>query len=169
MARMKEVSDDVLIAVDPSTAYEHVSDVTQMPRWSPENTGAVIDESPGAEHADDAYVGMTFVGSNARGGVRWRTRCEVTAADRGRRFAFRVSEYGFRRPFLKVPIASWAYTFEPVAGGCRVTETWTDDRGWPDVVAAIFDRIATRKPGFAEFQRDNIRRTLDGLKAELER
>ena len=168
MARIKEVSDDVIIAVDPLTAYEHVSDVTQMPRWSPENTGAVIEESAGDEHTGQAYVGMKFVGSNARSGVRWRTGCEVTAADPGRRFAFRVREYGFRRPFLKVPVASWAYTFEPVAEGCRVTETWTDDRGWPDAVAAVFDRVATRKPGFAEFQRGNIRRTLDGLKVELE-
>ena len=169
MARIKEVSDDVIIAVDPSIAYENVSDVTQMPRWSPENTGAEIDASETPQASAKAYVGMTFVGSNARSGFRWHTRCEVTEADPGRKFTFRVREYGFGKPILKVPVATWSYSFEPVEGGCKVTETWTDDRRWPDAVAAVFDRIVTGKPGFAQFQQGNIRRTLEGLKAELER
>ena len=29
-----------------------------------------------------------------------------------------------------LPIAGWAYRFEPTDQGCSVTETWTDKRGW---------------------------------------
>ena len=159
-----QVSDSVVIAVDPSVAYDRVSDVTQTHRWSPENTGAKV-ERPGTP----AFVGMTFVGSNVRRGVRWVTGCEVTAADPGQRFAFKVNRYGFGKPLLRVPIATWEYRFEPVEGGTRVTEVWTDDRRkWPDAVALRFDKVATGKPGFAEFQRGNIRRTLDKLKTILE-
>ena len=165
MSREWQVSDSVEIAVDPQTVYAHVSDVTQMGRWSPENTGAVLDRPTASAH-----VGMRFVGSNRRGPLlRWVTGCEVIAADPGERFAFRVDRYGYGKPLLPVAVATWDYRFEAVPGGTRVTEIWTDDRRpWPDVVAGAFDRIATGGSAFADFQRGNIRSTLDALKRELE-
>ncbi|WP_435591107.1 SRPBCC family protein [Nocardia sp. bgisy118] len=164
MPRTKQVSDSIVVAIDPVTAYDRVSDVTRIHRWSPENTGAVLAE-PGAP----VRVGLRFVGTNLRRGVRWSTGCEITAADRGARFAFKVRRYGLRKPVLPVAVASWEYRFEAVPEGTRITEIWTDDRrGWPDRPTLWFDRIATGKPGFAEFQRGNIRRTLERLKADLE-
>jgi hypothetical protein len=164
MSRISPVSDSIDIAVDPLVAYEHVSDVTQMGRWSPENLGATVPEPD-----RPAHVGMTFVGYNRRGPLRWRTWCTVTAADPGRRFAFRVHTFGLVIPMIKTAIADWAYDFQPVAGGTRVTETWTDGRvRWPDAVTKVFDPITTRRRSFADFQRDNINRTLRKLKAELE-
>ena len=72
-------------------------------------------------------------------------------------------------PRLPAPIATWEYRFEQVGAVTRVTETWTDDRrSWPDVVANSFDAVATGGKTFAEFQRGNIRRTLDRLKRETE-
>ena len=69
-----------------------------------------------------------------------------------------------------VSVASWDYRFEAVDGGTRVTETWIDDRShWPDWFTAGFDRVATGKASFAEFQRGNIARSLAGLKELLER
>lgn len=159
MTRERTVSDSVVINVRPLVAWAAVSDVTQMGRWSPENTGARV----GAGRP--TQVGTTFMGTNKRGLFRWSTGCRVTAAVPGERFAFQVRRFG------KVPvrIATWAYDFEPVDGGTRVTETWTDDRPWPDLVAKVFDRMATGGQLFADYQRGNIRRTLDRLKAELER
>ena len=52
--------------------------------------------------------------------------------------------------------------------GTRVTETWTDDRPWPDVVARTFDAVVTGGQTFARFQEKNIRRTLARLRSELE-
>jgi len=164
MEREFEVSGSIVIAVDPATAYDAVSDVRQMGRWSPENRGAVV--KGGFERA---YVGMRFVGDNKRGPMRWQTECVVTDAEAGRRFAFDVRRYGFGRFMVPVRIASWAYDFERIDGGTRVTETWSDGRtGWPDFTTRVFDPIATRKPSFAEFQKGNIRRTLANLKTELE-
>lgn len=161
MARDMQVSDSVVIAVDPMTAYDNVSDVTRMGRWSPENTGATL--------TGPVRAGTEFVGSNVRRGFRWNTGCVVTAAEPGQRFAFQVRRFGIRTPRLTVAIATWEYTFEPVDGGTRVTETWYDDRtGWPDAAAAVFDRLATGTRGFAVYQRGNIRRTLEKLKRELE-
>lgn len=157
------MSDSVTIAVPPHVAYDAVSDVTQMGRWSPENTGARL-PSPGP-----VEVGTSFVGSNRRGRATWVTECTVTAADPGERFAFRVHRIGPSRPIVPGRNASWEYRFEEVDGGTRVTETWTDDRRWPDAVAAVFDKAVTGGQLFADHQRTNIRRTLDRLRSELEK
>lgn len=162
--RVTTVADSVWIDVAPEVAYDAVSDVTQMGRWSPENTGARV-----ARPAEAAYVGMHFVGSNKRGPARWQTRCTVTAAERGSRFAFDVDRYGLAPFLLPVSVASWAYDFAAQDGGTLVTETWHDGRSrWPDLGVRVFDPLATGTPSFAHFQRGNIARTLRNLKRELE-
>jgi uncharacterized protein YndB with AHSA1/START domain len=165
MPRTMSVSDSILIRAAPSAVYARLSDPTAMGRWSPENRGARV---LGEQRA--AHVGMVFEGRNKRGAFRWTTRCTVTAADPGERFAFRVHAIGVRRPRLTGSIALWEYRFDEVGGATRVTETWTDNRrAWPDFLADAFDRVATRGHTFAEFQRGNIRTTLERLKAALER
>lgn len=159
------VSDSIVIeGVDPRTVWEQVADPTQMPRWSPENTGASTDGGrPLAE-------GETFDGTNKRGRVRWATHCVVRHSVPGERFCFDVRGWGLRSPLLtQLRVARWDYAFEPVEGGTRVTETWSDGRtGWPDWAANAFDKAAAGRP-FAAFQQRNIARTLANLKTELER
>ncbi|MEW5542549.1 SRPBCC family protein [Streptomyces cyaneofuscatus] len=164
MPRTMSVADSIVIDAPPAHVYEQLSDPTSMGRWSPENRGATV-----RGERRGAYVGMVFEGRNKRGAVSWTTRCTVTAADPGERFAFRVHAIGVRRPRLPGPIATWEYRFEAVDGGTRVTETWTDDRrSWPDFLANGFDRVATRGKTFGQFQRGNIRKTLERLKAAVE-
>lgn len=163
MPRTKQVSDSIIIATDPLTAYDAVSNPDRIPEFSPENTRGVVGDS------GPATVGMKFVGWNRRRGMTWSTGCVVTAADPGKRFAFKVRRHGYGKLMVPVALATWEYTFEPCEGGTRVTETWTDDRrGWPDAFAAPFDRVVTGKPGFAAFQRENIAESLAGLKRLLE-
>lgn len=163
--REMTVADSVWIDVAPEVAYDAVSDVTQMGRWSPENTGATVVRPTGT-----AYVGMHFVGSNRRGPARWHTRCTVTVADRGSRFEFAVDRYGLAPLLFPVSVATWAYDFAPQDGGTLVTETWQDGRSrWPALSVRLFDPLATGAPSFAHFQRRNIARTLRNLKRELER
>ncbi len=164
MGRDMQVSDSVVIALDADAIYELVADPTQMPRWSPENQGTSTQVSAGP-----LQVGAVFDGRNKRGGARWTTQCVVTVAEPGRRFAFNVRKIGLATPVLPGGIATWDYTLDPVEGGTRVTETWTDERRrWPDFVAAAFDRAATGGRLFAEFQRGNIKRTLAAMKVDLE-
>jgi hypothetical protein len=164
MSRTMTVQDSIVVQADPMTIFRLVADPSQMPRWSPENTAAEVPE-PGSP----ASVGTAFVGSNKRGFARWQTRCRVTESDPGERFAFDVFQIGPRTPLIRVRIASWAYEFEAVEGGTRVTESWTDGRRhWPDAVANRFDKLVTGGRTFAEFQRRNIAKTLANLKADLE-
>lgn len=164
MKRTMQVSDAMIINVDTFTLWEQVADPTQMPRWSPENTGA---QAP--VEVRPLQVGEVFEGSNRRGRARWVTECMVTASEPGRRFAFQVRRIGAGSPVISADIATWVFDFEDVGGRTRITETWTDDRSaWPDWVAAIIDRVLTGGSSFADFQRRNIHRTLTTMKDEFE-
>lgn len=160
------VQDTVTIAgVSPQEVFAAISDPSRMGRWSPENTGAVIETAGGP-----APVGTSFVGANIRFGAKWHTRCVVTASDPGRRFAFDVKAIGMRKPGLRARIATWEYRLEPSTDGTTVTEVWTDGRGgWPAFAAKGFDKVVTRGSTFADWQRGNIARTLANLKKDLER
>lgn len=162
MGRVTSVMDSAVIARSPQALYGMVSDITRMGEWSPENRGAVLAGS------GRVFVGAVFDGANTRGRVSWTTRCTVTAAEPGREFAFRVHAIGGTRRLLPARIATWRYTFEEHDGGTLVTESWTDDRPWPDAVARAFDYVATGGQTFSAFQRGNIRRTLRNLKAAAE-
>lgn len=165
MKRTMQVSDAMIIDVDALTLWEQVADPTQMPRWSPENTGADT-----SAQARPLQVGEVFEGSNRRGRAGWVTECVVTASEPGERFAFHVRKIGAGSPKLRAGIATWVYEFENVDGRTRVTETWNDDRtAWPDWFAAIVDRVLTRGRAFADFQRLNIHRTLTAMKDEFSR
>lgn len=164
MSRDLTVSDTVTIAAPAADIWDAVADPSQMPRWSPENTAGYVPVSGRA-----LGVGESFVGANKRGRARWQTRCVVTASEPGRVFAFDVRQIGPRRPLITASIATWTYTFEATVTGTVVTETWKDGRrGWPDAVAAVFDKAVTGGQLFADFQRRNIARTLAALKADFE-
>jgi hypothetical protein len=105
---------------------------------------------------------------------RWTTRCVVTAAEPGRRLAFQVVGQmmgGKDQPRLRFPIATWEYRFEPVDGGTKVTETWTDDRGSSGFGRGSrrLDRIFTGGSTFPELTARNIEATLTRLKNDIER
>ena len=163
MGRVVTVSGSVVIMRPAGELYGMVADVTRMGEWSPENRGAVLSGA-----ASVPEVGTVFDGANTRGRVSWSTRCTVTRAVPGREFAFRVHAIGGTHRKVPGRIATWRYTLQEHDGGTLVTETWTDDRPWPDAVAHVFDRVVTGGTTFAAFQRRNIRRTLHTLKAVAE-
>ncbi|MBV2352910.1 SRPBCC family protein [Streptomyces sp. J2-1] len=164
MTRVLSVTRTIIVDVPPDAVYRAVSRPEDMGRWSPENLGTA-----GEAPAGEIERGTTFWGRNKRGAFRWVTRCTVTAAEPGSRFAFRVHAIGVKRPTLRGPIATWEYRLAPEGTGTRISETWTDDRrAWPDFVANAFDRFATGGRTFAQFQVRNIDATLRNLKRELE-
>lgn len=163
MTREMQVSATMIINCDAPTLWEQVADPTQMPRWSPENTGA---QTPAESRPLQA--GEVFEGSNRRSRARWVTECIVTASEPGRRFAFQVRKIGAGSPKISGGIATWVYEFEDIGGRARVTETWNDDRTtWPDWVAGVVDRVLTGGRSFADFQRLNIYKTLTTMKDEF--
>ncbi|MEU4425199.1 hemerythrin domain-containing protein [Actinoplanes sp. NPDC024001] len=103
-----------VINADPATLYGLVSDVTRHGEWSPECRGARwIDGATGPE------PGARFLGRNRWGLLAWSRTCEVEEAVPGERFAFRTVPGR-----LAADSTRWAYTFEEVPGGTRVTESY---------------------------------------------
>lgn len=151
-----DVTVSTTIAAPPEVVYDLVADLPRMGEWSPENRGGRW-----IRGAAGPTVGAKFKGHNKNGWHRWNTIVTVTAADRGRRFAFHVS-YG---PFA---IADWSYDFTPTAEGTEVTETWVDRR--PKLLSWVGTPVAgvstAQRP---EHNRAGMQRTLAGIKAAAER
>jgi uncharacterized protein YndB with AHSA1/START domain len=140
--------DEVSLHVDApaEVLYDLVSDITQMGRWSPENTGGRWRDG-----AQGPAEGARFRGSNRRGPVRWWTHCTVTKADRPSAFEFQVSESGM----------VWGYRFEPEGAGTLVTEYREHTRAVNPVVKLV------QVSGL--IGRDRERLMVEGMQATLER
>ena len=149
----KNVQVSTEIARDSDALYDMVAELTDMGKWSPENTGGKW-----VGGATGPAVGAKFRGSNRSGWRRWSTTSTVTEAEPGKRFVFKVS-------FAAVPIAEWAYDFKGSGTATVVTETWTDLRPWwmekgSAPVMGVWDR--------PEHNRKNMEATLASLKSSAE-
>jgi len=117
-----DMSDSVTVDRDigapPEAVWALISDVTRMGEFSPENVGC---EWIG--DLREPVAGARFRGTNRHGRRQWRTACRVVQSEPARVFAFEVKAAGMR-------VARWEYRFDPTdTGGCRVAETWIDQRG----------------------------------------
>jgi uncharacterized protein YndB with AHSA1/START domain len=147
----------VTVRAQPDLVYDLVTDVEHMPDWMVEcqrHTWRGRDAGP--------RVGARFRGHNRRGWRRWSTTATVTDADRGRRFAFRVTSFG-------LPVSAWSYDIERSPDGCAVTESMEYRAGWllRYVLAPVATGMTNRAARIAENER-NIARTLAQLKAAAE-
>ncbi|HUY51108.1 MAG TPA: SRPBCC family protein [Streptosporangiaceae bacterium] len=101
-------AESIVVARPAEFLYDMISDVTRMGEWSPVCKVCWWDDGDGARE------GAWFTGRNELPERVWETRSQVVAAERGREFAFIVGGSWIR----------WGYTFTPVDGGTRVTESW---------------------------------------------
>lgn len=145
---------EVTIDAAPEEVYRLVSDPAVMAGFAEE-----FYKARWIRGATGPAVGSWFSGSNRNGWRRWWTHAEVTDAEPGRRFAYRV-----RTPFF-VPISRWEYDITPEGDGCRLSVTnWLRVPGW-FVPIAIF---ITGQPDRAGTNLNNIATTLGRLKAHAE-
>lgn len=154
MADEHRASASIEIEAPPEIVYALVTDVGRMGEWSPEATGA-------SGVKGTMQVGDSFRGHNKRGLIRWYTQCTVREAENGKRFVFDVDAG-------PMPVSRWTYDFQPIPGGCRVTETWEERRFGPlgPVIRSIGSVII---PGpRAAHNQQNIEITLRRLKAAAE-
>lgn len=148
-----EVSVSRDVAAPAEVVWAMISDVTRMGEWSPETTACTWKGD-----ATGPVVGARFVGRNRNGRRQWSTACEVVAADPGRSFAFDVTVGPLK-------VARWEYRLEPTDDGCRVTETWTDQRG---AIAKLAGGPASGVKDRVEHNRAGMAHTLGRLAAAAE-
>src|SRR5262249_21515931 len=109
---------DLYIKAPPEELYDRIAEVTRTGDRSLECSSCAW--LPGAS---PGTVGSRFRGRNRRGRVvRWSRVCEVTAADRGRIFAFRTVPE--RWDISRKDSTTWSYTFQPDGAGTTVTHSY---------------------------------------------
>lgn len=104
------VSASVHIDARPEVVYRLITDLPTL--------ASLAEEAVAMQwrKGDAARPGAVFTGHNQNGGRRWSTKCTVTDAEPGRRFAFDVRHTVF-------PVARWQYDIVGTDGGCDVTES----------------------------------------------
>ena len=141
---MANTSVTAHIAAPPEAVYDLVADLPRMGEWSPECTSVAWRGG-----ATAAAPGVRFRGRNRNGVRRWSTTCTVVAAERGKELAWDVKAPG------GFPVARWRYTFAPSPdGGCEVTESTEDRRGWfmktfAGAATGVSDREARNRQSMA--------------------
>ncbi len=148
-----EITVERVIAAAPEELWARVADLTRMGELSPESAGGKW-----LGGATGPAVGARFKGDNRNGKKEWSTTGTVVECERGRVFAFDVAAGPFK-------ISRWIYHFELVDGGCLVSETWVDRRGW---VAARLGKPVSGVENRADHNRGTMVATLDRLKALAE-
>lgn len=133
---MTSVSVSRDIAAPPARIWELVTDLPRMGEWSPENTGGRWTKG-----ATGPALGAAFEGTNSSGTKTWKTLAKVTSFDEPNRFAWDVVAGPMK-------IARWAYDIEATSTGSRVTETWTDQRGWLITKLGGFFSGVSDRPSF---------------------
>lgn len=148
-------TDEVALDVeaDASVLYGMVSDLPRIGEWSPECERVEWEGEVG-----DPSEGTTFVGHNAVGPgrrIRYSRHGSVLVAEPGREFTF-ITDEGGR------PSTVWRYTFTPIAGGTRVTESY--EVKWIPVWARVLDVPTNRHKELVQ----NMQTTLRNLKTAAE-
>ena len=153
LADRADVAESITVGVPPADAYQAVSDVRRMARWSPECFAVLV-------WSRKDGLPARFVGLNRRGPWVWFTTCQVVTARPGEEFAFDVTTFG-------MPVSRWSYRLAAAGGGTEVTEAWRDQRGrGAHVLGRVFTgKVANNR---AEANRAGMRTTLARLKRELE-
>jgi uncharacterized protein YndB with AHSA1/START domain len=141
----------VHVGASPENVYALISDVTQMGNWSPETH-----HCEWLDGATGPAVGARFRGANHLGLIKWHTECTITAADRGREFAFSVLHPNGREQ------TRWRYTFTPADGGTDVVETY--EFLWCPLASRMLETFIPRDRQL----RAGIQQTLDKVKVAAE-
>lgn len=157
-----EHRDSIMINREPADVYRMVSDITRMGEWSPVCKSCWWDADAGPANGAEPQAGDGFTGRNETPERTWETHSVVETADAGREFAFLVSG-GWTR---------WGYTFEPVDGGTKVTESWHFlPAGEAGFAQRYGDPVETAAQIDKRFRtaREGIPATLAAIKAAAER
>ena len=141
------------IAASPEVVWALVSDLPRMGEWSPENNGGTW-----IRGATGPTPGAKFKGRNEHGSHRWSTTVKVVDAIPGERFSFRVTVGPLK-------VAEWSFDIEATDRGCRVTETWVDQR------SEFMKKLGGKASGVddrVEHNRAGMKQTLAGVAAAAE-
>ncbi len=140
------------IAAPPARVWALLSDLTNMPRWSPQVRKTFV-------RGGTTRQGATMININRKGLLFWPTQAKVVEFEPERRLAFRVKENW----------TIWSFTLEPTAdGGTRVVERREAPQGISDLSVTLTKRVLGGLDEFRDELERGMNQTLERVKAEVE-
>ena len=140
------------IDAPPAAVWAQVSDLRNMPRWSPQTVRSIL-----RGKADG--LGARYLNINRLGLLVWPTRSKVVRFEAEREIAWRVKEN----------FTIWSLRLEPTADGrTRVVQTREAPDGISDVSVNLTKVAVGGVPKFTETLQADMVTTLSRIKAAVE-
>jgi uncharacterized protein YndB with AHSA1/START domain len=141
---------EIDIAAPPTRVWALVSDLSQMPRWSP--------QCRMMRAFGPLRQGTRTVNFNRRGLMFWPTTSRITEFIPERKLAFRVNENN----------TVWSYELEPTATGTRLVESRHAENGVKAVSNALVNSLMGGVPSFEQELLAGMNDSLARIKAAAE-
>ena len=143
----------VEVDAPPARVWSLVSDLRNMPRWSPQCAKTFV------RGGGDVRLGSRMVNVNRRGLLVWPTQSKVVRFEPEQEIAFRVKENW----------TVWSYALEPTAdGGTRVTARREAPTGVSDLSVRLTKAVFGGVDAFTDELREGMQQTLLRIKADVE-
>jgi uncharacterized protein YndB with AHSA1/START domain len=140
------------IAAPPAQVWALVSDLSNMPRWSPQCRKTIV-------RGGVMQQGTKLVNINRRGLLVWPTQSQVTEFTPEQRIAFRVKENW----------TVWSFSLSPTAdGGTRVVQRREAPKGISDVSVRLTKAVLGGIEGFTDELQQGMHQTLQKIKRDAE-
>lgn len=144
----------VTIAAAPEQVWATVTDITNMGKWSPSNTGGKWTKG-----ASGPAAGAHFAAWNKKGVARWVTHCEVIECEEPSKFAFQVTENHMQ----------WGWKIAATEDGGTELTQWRHRTAMPALPIRMFVKMLWG--GIDQLDAnmvDGMRDTLNAIKRDLE-
>lgn len=141
---------EIDIDAPPAKVWQLVSDLRQMPRWSP--------QCRRMKAFGPLRAGTKTINLNRRGLLFWPTTSQITELIPDRKLAFRVNENN----------TVWTYELEPTATGTRLIESRHAENGVKAVSNLLVNAMMGGVPSFERELVDGMNASLARIKAAAE-
>lgn len=148
------IEASIEIDAPPAEVWALVSDLRNMPRWSPQCAKTLV------RGGGRVSQGSRMININRRGLLVWPTQSKVVRFVPEQEIAFRIRENW----------TIWSFTLEPTPdGGTRLTERREAPDGISDLSVGLTKTVLGGVDGFASELQEGIKQTLAKIKADAEK
>lgn len=147
------IEASIEIAAPPATVWALVSDLSNMPRWSPQVRKTFV-------RGGETRKGAKMININRRGLLVWPTQSMVTEFEPEQKIAFRVRDNW----------TVWSFTLSPnETGGTRVVQRREAPKGISDISVRLTNAVLGGVDDFTVELVEGMNQTLRKIKDDAER
>ncbi len=146
------IEASIEIAAPPATVWALVSDLSNMPRWSPQVFKTFV-------RGGETRQGAKMININRRGLLVWPTQSMVTTFEPEQKIAFRIRDNW----------TVWSFTLGPTEeGGTRVVQRREAPKGISDISVRLTNAVLGGVDDFTSELVRGMNQTLGRIKADAE-